>query len=104
MKLPRLLGDRVLIRVQQNLKTAGGLLLPEHRHPPGSGFVVAVGPDAAKLGLKVGQRIAFKPWHGTDLRWNGETLKLLQLGLDKMALGDDVLGIIWDDAKVDISA
>jgi co-chaperonin GroES (HSP10) len=104
MRTIRLLGDRVLVRVQQNLPTQGGLFLPEHRHPSGSGWIVAVGPDAAKLGLAVGQRIAFKPLHGTDFPWNGETLKLLQIGLGKIYVGDDVLGILWDDSKVDVSA
>ena len=72
------LGDRVLIRVDDNdPKTASGLLhLPETvRHNVVRGVVVAVGPGRmlengkrAPVPVKVGERIQFRKHKGSDIR------------------------------------
>ncbi|MFA5600711.1 MAG: co-chaperone GroES, partial [Phenylobacterium sp.] len=79
----RPLGDRVLVRrVEEEEKTRGGIIIPDTaKEKPQEGEVIAVGPGARDetgkiqpLDVKVGDRILFGKWSGTEVKLNGEDL------------------------------
>jgi chaperonin GroES len=91
----RPLGDRVLVkRVKEEEKTKGGIIIPDTaQEKPQEGEVVAVGPGARdedgeriELDVKVGDRILFGKWSGTEVKVDGEDLLIMK--------ESDVLGII----------
>ncbi len=91
----RPLHDRVLVRrVEADEKTAGGIIIPDTaKEKPQEGEVVAVGPGArdesgklVALDLKVGDRILFGKWSGTEIKLNGEDLIIMK--------ESDVMGVI----------
>ncbi len=91
----RPLHDRILVRrIEAEEKTAGGIIIPDTaKEKPQEGEVVAVGPggrdDAGKLvplDVKVGDRILFGKWSGTEIRLNGEDLLVMKEA--------DVMGVI----------
>src|SRR6478609_380205 len=76
----RPLHDRVVIeRVDAEAKTAGGIIIPDTaQEKPQEGRVIAVGPggrdETGKLipiELKVGDRILFGKWSGTEVKIDG---------------------------------
>ena len=91
----RPLHDRVLIRrVEQEAKTAGGIIIPDTaQQKPMEGEVVAVGPGARgedgllhPLDVKPGDRVLFGKWSGTEIKLDGEDLIIMK--------ESDVLGIL----------
>lgn len=90
------LGNRVLIQRAKAPTTKGGILLPDSaQQKPKEGTVVAVGPgksdDNGKvqpLSLKVGDKVLFSSYSGTEVKTqdNGEDYLILA--------EDDILGII----------
>src|SRR4051794_33019251 len=77
----RPLQDRVLIRrVEQEAMTSGGIFIPDTaQENPTEGEVVAVVPglrnEVGKLhppDVKVGDRVLFAKWSGTEIKRNGE--------------------------------
>ena len=77
----RPLHDRVLIRrVEAEEKTQGGIIIPDTaKEKPMEGEVVAVGPGARdesgkvqELDVKVGDRVLFGKWSGTEVKMEGE--------------------------------
>lgn len=83
------LDDRVLVQVDENneRRTAGGLYLPETSEVKGNfqGTVVSVGPGHRDkkgrfrpLELKVGDRILFAEWTGTEVQLENESFKILR--------------------------
>ena len=77
----KLLGDRVLIREEQEPPmTNGGLYKIQKWHPPSAGIVVAIGTDVERRGLslKVGQRVMIKPHGGNEFVWRDEKFRLLE--------------------------
>ena len=66
------LGSRVLIRpLEQESKTASGLLLPETaKEKPQTGEVVAIGDDE-DITLKAGDRVLFAKYSGTEFKLDG---------------------------------
>ena len=73
----RPLHDRVVVsRIEAEEKTKGGIIIPDTaKEKPQEGKVVAVGPggrdDSGKLiplDLKVGDRILFGKWSGTEIK------------------------------------
>ncbi|MFD9900278.1 co-chaperone GroES [Mesorhizobium sp. NPDC059025] len=91
----RPLHDRVLVRrVEAEEKTAGGIIIPDTaKEKPQQGEVVAVGSGArdesgrlVELDLKVGDRILFGKWSGTEIKLNGEDLLIMK--------ESDVMGVI----------
>jgi chaperonin GroES len=93
------LHDRVLIRrVAQEEKTAGGIIIPDTaKEKPMEGEVVAVGPGARSddgeirpLDVKVGDRVLFGKWSGTEIKLDGEELMIMK--------ESDLMGIIEDAA------
>ena len=76
----RPLHDRVVIeRIEAEAKSAGGIIIPDTaQEKPQQGRVTAVGPggrdESGKLipvDVKVGDRILFGKWSGTEVKING---------------------------------
>ena len=97
----RPLGDRVLVkRVEEEEKTKGGIIIPDTaKEKPQEGEVIATGPgardDSGKiqpLDVKVGDRILFGKWSGTEIRLNGEDLLIMK--------ESDVMGVHRADRRV----
>jgi chaperonin GroES len=91
----RPLHDRVVVRrVESEEKTAGGIIIPDTaKEKPQEGEIVAVGPggrdESGKLipiDLKVGDRILFGKWSGTEVKIDGEELLIMK--------ESDVMGVI----------
>jgi len=82
----RPLHDRVVIRrVGPEEKTAGGIIIPDTvKEKPAEGEVVAVGPGARSEGgavhaldVKVGDRVLFGKWSGSEIKLDGEELVIM---------------------------
>ena len=95
----RPLGDRVLVRrVEEEEKTKGGIIIPDTaKEKPQEGEVLAVGPgardDSGKLqplDVKVGDRILFGKWSGTEVKIDGEDLLIMK--------ESDIMGVIEETA------
>ena len=73
------LGTRVLIKpIEQESKTASGLLLPETaKEKPQTGLVVAVGDDE-EIKLKVNDKVLFAKYTGTEFKMDGTEYLLLE--------------------------
>jgi chaperonin GroES len=80
------LGDRVFIKVSASEeKTAGGILLPDTaKEKPQIGEIVAVGPgkrnddgNRAELEVKVGDKVLYSKYAGTDVKLGSEDYVLL---------------------------
>ncbi|ARO34050.1 MULTISPECIES: co-chaperone GroES [Rhizobium] len=91
----RPLHDRILVRrVDSEEKTKGGIIIPDTaKEKPQEGEVIAVGPGARNdagqiqaLDVKVGDRILFGKWSGTEIKIDGEDLLIMK--------ESDVMGII----------
>ena len=91
----RPLHDRVVIRrVDEETKTAGGIIIPDSaQEKPQEGEVVAVGPGARgddgkihALDVKIGNRVLFGKWSGNEVTIDGEELLIMK--------ESDILGII----------
>ncbi|MGD9250647.1 MAG: co-chaperone GroES [Desulfobacterales bacterium] len=77
----RPLSDRVLVtRVEEEQKTAGGIIIPDTaKEKPQEGKIVAVGPGKANeqgertpLQVEAGDRILFGKYAGTEIKIDGE--------------------------------
>ena len=70
------LGARVLIKkLEAEEKSAGGILLTSSaKEKPQVAEVVAVGPGTKDepMELKVGDKVVFSRYGGTDIKYNGE--------------------------------
>ncbi|MFN7173304.1 MAG: co-chaperone GroES [Thermaurantiacus tibetensis] len=95
------LHDRVLVRrIEAEEKTAGGIIIPDTaKEKPQEGEVLAVGAGARDedgeripMDVKVGDRILFGKWSGTEVKINGEDLVIMK--------ESDILGIITPAAEV----
>ncbi len=91
----RPLHDRVVVRrVESEEKTKGGIIIPDTaKEKPQEGEVIAVGPGARDeqgkiqaLDVKVGDRILFGKWSGTEVRLNGEDLLIMK--------ESDIMGVV----------
>ncbi|MDH3594796.1 MAG: co-chaperone GroES, partial [Rhodospirillales bacterium] len=91
----RPLHDRVLLkRVDQEEKTAGGIIIPDTaQEKPMEGEVVATGPGARgedgkiqALDVKAGDRVLFGKWSGTEVKVDGEELLIMK--------ESDIMGVI----------
>lgn len=80
------LGDRVFVKVSESEeKTAGGILLPDAaKEKPQVGEVVAVGEgkrnddgSRAALDVKVGDKVLYSKYAGTDIKLGGAEYVLL---------------------------
>jgi chaperonin GroES len=81
------LDDRVVIKVDDSeSKTAGGIVLPDRaQEKQQRGAVVAVGPgklletgERAALAVKVGDKVLFGKYSGSDVKVKGEEYKIMR--------------------------
>jgi chaperonin GroES len=91
----RPLHDRVVVkRIEAELKTAGGIIIPDTaKEKPQEGEIVAVGPGArddkgalVALTVKVGDKVLFGKWSGTEVKLDGDDLLIMK--------ESDILGIV----------
>jgi chaperonin GroES len=91
----RPLHDRVVVkRLEQEQKTAGGIIIPDTaQEKPMEGEVVAVGPGARgedgkiqPLDVKAGDRVLFGKWSGTEVKIDGQELLIMK--------ESDLMGVI----------
>ena len=96
----RPLHDRVVVRrVEEEAKTAGGIIIPETaQEKPSQGEIVAVGQGArgedgkvVALDVKVGDRVIFGKWSGTEVKIDGEDLLIMKEA--------DIMGVLEGKAK-----
>lgn len=75
------LGNRVVILPLENeSKTALGLYIPETaKEKPQTGEVVAIG-DAEDIKLRVGDRVLFAKYTGTEFKMDGKDYLLMECG------------------------
>jgi chaperonin GroES len=91
----RPLHDRVLLRrIDQDEKTAGGIIIPDSaQEKPMEGEIVAVGNghindngDVRPLDVKAGDRVVFGKWSGTEVTVDGEELLVMK--------ESDIIGVL----------
>ncbi len=91
----RPLHDRVVVkRIEAEEKTAGGIIIPDTaREKPQQGQILAAGPggrdEAGKLipiDLKVGDKVLFGKWSGTEVKLDGEDLLIMK--------ESDIMGVL----------
>jgi chaperonin GroES len=83
----RPLHDRVVVRrLEQEEKTAGGIIIPDTaKEKPQQGEIIAVGPGARDesgkvnpLDVKPGDKVLFGKWSGTEVRIDNEDLLVMK--------------------------
>ena len=91
----RPLHDRVVVqRIDAEAKTKGGIIIPDTaKEKPQEGKIVAVGPggrdEAGQLikpDVKVGDRVLFGKWSGTEVKIDGDELLIMK--------ESDIMGVI----------
>ncbi len=89
------LQDRVIVkRLEEEEKTAGGLIIPDAaKEKPQSGKILAVGPGKVldngtkvELTVKEGDTVLFGKYAGTEIKIDGEEVLIMR--------EDDILGIV----------
>ena len=97
----RPLHDRILVRrIESDERTKGGIIIPDTaKEKPQEGEVIATGPGARNddgqtvaLDVKVGDRVLFGKWSGTEIRLDGEDLLIMKEA--------DVMGVIEGEAAL----
>ncbi|MGB7916595.1 MAG: co-chaperone GroES [Rhodomicrobium sp.] len=83
----RPLHDRVVVRrIEEEEKTAGGIIIPDTaKEKPMQGEVIAVGPGLrdeggklVPLDVKVGDRVLFGKWSGAEVKIDDEELAIIK--------------------------
>ena len=81
------LHDRVVVKpLDQETKSKGGIIIPDTaKEKPQEGKVIAAGPGArdesgkrVPLGVKVGDRVLFGKWSGTEVKVDGEDVVVMK--------------------------
>ena len=94
----RPLHDRVVVRrLEEESKSAGGIIIPDTaKEKPMKGEIVAAGPGARNeqgvveaLDVKAGDQVLFGKWSGTEVKIAGEDLLIMKES-DIMGVLDDV--------------
>ncbi len=95
----RPLHDRVLVRrIEQEEKTAGGIIIPDTaKEKPMEGEVIAIGSGTRledgkvmPLDVKVGDRILFGKWSGTEVKFGNQEYLVMK--------ESDIMGIVESKA------
>ena len=101
----RPLHDRVLVRrIEEDTKTAGGIIVPDTaKEKPMQGQVIAAGPGArvetgklVPLEIRIGDRVLFGKWSGTEVKIDGEDLLIMK--------ESDILGVLEGTGSVRVAA
>ena len=89
------LNDRIIVaRVEEEQKTAGGIIIPDTaKEKPQEGKIIAVGPgklgeDGKRVALEVkkGDRVLFSKYAGTEIKIDGKEHVFMR--------EDDILGVL----------
>jgi chaperonin GroES len=97
----RPLHDRVVVkRIDAEEKTKGGIIIPDTaKEKPQEGEIVAVGAGArdeagklVPLDVKVGDRVLFGKWSGTEVKIDGEDLLIMK--------ESDIMGVVEATASL----
>ncbi len=101
----RPLHDRVVVkRLEEETKTAGGIIIPDTvKEKPMQGKIIAVGPGARDeagkvnaLDVKVGDTVLFGKWSGTEVKIDGDDLLIMK--------ESDIMGVIEGKTSVKAAA
>ena len=93
----RPLHDRVVVeRIDPEAKSAGGIIIPDTaQEKPSQGEIIAVGlggrDEAGNLipiDLKVGDRVLFGKWSGTEVKIEGQELLIMK--------ESDIMGVLQE--------
>jgi chaperonin GroES len=91
----RPLQDRVMVkRLEEEQKTAGGIIIPDTaKEKPQKGEIVAAGPGKRNedgkiqpLDVKKGDKVLFSKYAGNEIKVEGEELLIMR--------EDDIMGVI----------
>jgi chaperonin GroES len=91
----RPLHDRVVVkRLEEETKTAGGIIIPDTAaEKPQRGEVIAAGPGArgddneiVPMDVKVGDKVLFGKWSGTEVKIDGVDLLIMK--------ESDIMGVL----------
>ena len=91
----RPLHDRIIVeRLEEETKTAGGLIIPDTaKEKPQQGKVIAVGKGkktedgkVLPLDVKVGDKVLFGKYAGTEIKIEGQEFLMMR--------EDDILGVV----------
>ena len=91
----RPLHDRVVVkRLEEDQKTAGGIIIPDTaQEKPQTGKVLAVGNgtiadngDVTPLDVKAGDTVLFGKWSGTEVKIDGEDVLIMK--------ESDIMGVL----------
>jgi chaperonin GroES len=91
----RPLNDRILVkRLEEEGKTAGGIIIPDSaKEKPAEGEIVSVGPgkmndkgERTAMDVKPGERVLFSKYGGTDVKIEGDDYLIMR--------EDDILGVV----------
>ena len=91
----RPLHDRVVVRrLEEDSKTAGGIIIPDSaQEKPSQGEVIAAGPGArgedgriTPLDVKKGDKVLFGKWSGTEVKIDGKELLIMK--------ESDIMGVL----------
>ena len=90
----RPLHDRVVVRrIDAEEKSTGGIIIPDTaKEKPSQGEVIAVGPGGREIpiDLKVGDRVLFGKWSGTEVKIDGQELLIMK--------ESDIMGVLDETA------
>ena len=91
----RPLHDRVVVRrITADEKTKGGIIIPDTaQEKPSQGEIIGIGPGGRDengklipIDVKVGDKILFGKWSGTEVKIDGEDLLIMK--------ESDIMGVI----------
>lgn len=91
----RPLHDRVVVkRLEEDQKTAGGIIIPDSaQEKPQTGEVLAVGNgiknengEVTPLDVKAGDKVLFGKWSGTEVKIDGDELLIMK--------ESDIMGVL----------
>ncbi len=91
----RPLHDRVVVqRIEEDQKTAGGIIIPDTAaEKPQTGKIIAVGSGArdddgklVPLDVKKGDKVLFGKWSGTEVKIDGDDLLIMK--------ESDIMGVL----------
>ena len=91
----RPLHDRVVVRrIDEDTKSAGGIIIPDTaKEKPMQGEVMSVGPGArdeqgklVPLEVKKGDKVLFGKWSGTEVKIDGQELLIMK--------ESDIMGVL----------
>ena len=83
-------------RIEAEARTAAGIIIPDTaQEKPSQGEIIAVGPggrdESGKLipiDLKVGERVLFGKWSGTEVKIDGQDLLIMK--------ESDIMGVLQE--------